>query len=518
MKKPVNILLIAFFTFVSSSFSLARELAVDNQINVKSINKNTNIPKKKLKIEPEDKNSEQTDNLSLEKEKQKNNINKKNIKAGDHLKTSKSKEKVAQIAAANINNTKNGTGKVNNCLKNNVIKKTDSAKLVASKNIVKPKKRILIVSSIGGGGHASVANALQSYLKDYDITVTNIFQDIINPVDLMQTFTFKRLSGEDFYNFCLQSRWTGVISSMVSFGSWTLRRQKNAIEKLMIDYLERQNPKFDLILSVMPSINFALINVAHKFDIPFLVLTNDLDTTNYINGIKNPSYKKFYYTLAFEDQVLRDKIACAGIPNSQIKITGFPLRPSFFKPKDKDAIKKEFQVPKDKKVVMLLMGGVGSLITYRYVRIIAKSDLPMHLIVCLGRNEKLRRNISKIALPKNLTLNMIGYTDRIADLMAISDVLITKPGPGSICEALASNLPVIIDKTNGTLWWELANIDFVQDYGFGDVLTNFRDLKNILAKYIKDSDYVAAIKKNISKFKKPNPENSIRDLIKQILS
>ena len=85
-------------------------------------------------------------------------------------------------------------------------------------------------------------------------------------------------------------------------------------------------------------------------------------------------------------------------------------------------------------MVMVFMGGAGSLASYRYVRTLAKLAMPMHILVCLGRNMRLSRNINKILLPPEVTLTIIGFTDRIADLMSISDVLITKPGPGSVCE------------------------------------------------------------------------------------
>ena len=76
--------------------------------------------------------------------------------------------------------------------------------------------------------------------------------------------------------------------------------------------------------------------------------------------------------------------------------------------------------------------------SYKYVAYLIKMQLPLHILVCIGRNERLRRNINKILLPEDVSLTIIGFTDRIADFMAISDVLITKPGPGSVCEALKS--------------------------------------------------------------------------------
>ncbi len=388
-------------------------------------------------------------------------------------------------------------------------------KLVIQKE--KPrKKRIVIFSSIGGGGHTAVSAGLKSYLKDdYDITVLNVFKDVISSVDTLGTITFGKICAEDFYNFCLRVRWTNVVAGYSRAGNSYLTYRKSTLEKLFLDYFNDEKP--DLIISVMPFINAAVLCAAERLDVPFLVLTNDLDTTNYVHNICAPTYKKFKYTLAFDDQSMREKIKHAQFKEDQIAITGFPLRPDFFKKKDKKAIKEAFNVPEDKPVVMVFMGGAGSLASYRYVRTLIKMQLPMHILVCLGRNERLRRNINKILLPEDVSLTIIGFTDRIADLMAISDVLITKPGPGSVCEALESNVPMILDQTGGTIWWEEHNVTFMVDHGFAESLINFTDLADIFPKYIKDPSYNAAIKKKMHDFKRERFNLRIHGLIKDMI-
>ena len=151
---------------------------------------------------------------------------------------------------------------------------------------------------------------------------------------------------------------------------------------------------------------------------------------------------------------------------------------------------------------MIMMGGAGSLASQRYVKSLVKIKIPMHIIVCLGRNEKLRHAINKICLPKHITMTVMGFTDRIADLMAISDVLITKPGPGTICEAVVSNLPIIVDKTTSTIWWEEMNVEFVEKHRFGNVLTEIGELNAMLTKYIKNQEYISVIEKEYATIQK----------------
>ncbi len=377
------------------------------------------------------------------------------------------------------------------------------------------KKRIVIFSSRGGGGHTAVSNGLRTYLgKDYDIQIVNVFDEILSSLDTFGTLSLGKVAGEDVYNFCLRCRWTNLAGGCATMGATYFRWRQSTVEKLLIDYFKFAKP--DLIISVIPFLNAPFLAVAEKLQIPLLVLTNDLDTTNYINALVRPTYAKFRYTLPFDDPTLRDKIKSALIPDDKIVITGFPLRPAFFRKKDIKALKKKFKVPLDKPVVMVCMGAVGSLTIYRYVRTLARMKMPLHMIIVLGRNEQLKRNINKILLPPGVTITLLGFTDRMPDLMVISDVLITKPGPGTVCEAIESNLPMILDQTHGTLWWEELNVAFVLNQGFGATLTQFDDLPAILKGYL--NGHAASIKQKMKNFKRECFELKIEPLIQELIA
>jgi Glycosyltransferase family 28 C-terminal domain len=59
----------------------------------------------------------------------------------------------------------------------------------------------------------------------------------------------------------------------------------------------------------------------------------------------------------------------------------------------------------------------------------------------------------------------LGFVDRMAEYMVAADVLISKAGPGTISEAAALSLPVML--TSFLPGQEEGNIDFVTDAGFG---------------------------------------------------
>jgi 1,2-diacylglycerol 3-beta-galactosyltransferase len=66
-----------------------------------------------------------------------------------------------------------------------------------------------------------------------------------------------------------------------------------------------------------------------------------------------------------------------------------------------------------------------------------------------------------------------GFTREVPFYMELADFFIGKPGPGSISEALAKRLPVIVQRNAWTLAHERYNADWVEEQGTGLVVKDF---------------------------------------------
>ena len=60
--------------------------------------------------------------------------------------------------------------------------------------------------------------------------------------------------------------------------------------------------------------------------------------------------------------------------------------------------------------------------------------------------------------------------------MQLADYFIGKPGPGSISEAVAMHLPVIVERNAWTMPQERYNADWLIEKGVGIALPNFRGI------------------------------------------
>jgi 1,2-diacylglycerol 3-beta-galactosyltransferase len=70
-----------------------------------------------------------------------------------------------------------------------------------------------------------------------------------------------------------------------------------------------------------------------------------------------------------------------------------------------------------------------------------------------------------VEFPHKVSVIPLGFVNNIAQYMVASDILITKAGPGTIAEAAAVGLPVLL--TSFLPGQEEGNVDFVEEKGFG---------------------------------------------------
>lgn len=368
----------------------------------------------------------------------------------------------------------------------------------------KNKKRILLLTSNGGYCHMAACNALISLLSPY-------FElKVVKPIN--DTFSFIKKDGEEFYNNLISKGWintTNVICKYLTKGIFSLMSGK--IERLFMQYFKQEKP--DMVISVIPFVNKHGISIAEKSNIPYLLITLDGDLSNWTQGLKDVNYKNFFMTIAFDLPQTHQMLKDSGIKPEKVKLTGFPIRGDFFEKKNKSKINAEWKIPENKFVIMLLMGGAGSKITYKYAKKLMQIDMNLHILFCLGKNEKLAQKIKKLICKKTISFSIIPFTNKISDLMAASDLLITKSGPGSINEAIYMQLPIIVDSTETLLFWENSHKKMIESKNFGEAINKIGNLENIIKKYMNDKKYYNLVKSNMANFKKLNFDNQIKEII-----
>lgn len=379
------------------------------------------------------------------------------------------------------------------------------------------KKKITILTSKGGFGHSAACDFLKSLIgNDYDLTVINPFEEILSKIDFVKKISFNKYDGEQFYNTILTRGWPVFFNfGLRHIMPRVILSMNRKIESLFYNFLAKDKP--DLLISVIPVINLPASNAAWKLSIPYLMITLDYDLTMWTPGMKHTKHKNITVTAAdtyTQEHFLSKKLS----PDiKRILPIGLPIRKTFFEERNVEEIKREWNIPADKPVVMLLMGGAGSPQTYHYFKKLAQFKKPIHLLVCIGRNSAIKKKLMQITCSPEVSYSCIPFTTKIPDLMAASDLLITKPGPGTVTEGMIMKLPMILDRTITPIFWENKAFDLIKRHHIGMEIRSLSKLHTIVEKMLFDASYRTELKQAFEKLPAYNFDNHIKKIIHDIL-
>jgi processive 1,2-diacylglycerol beta-glucosyltransferase len=350
-------------------------------------------------------------------------------------------------------------------------------------------KRVLVLSLSAGGGHNAAASAIKSSLgKGYDVKV-------VHPYD----------NGVEFYN-AAQSFLPTPILNVLGFGQ---RLMDNISDQTtggqLYRLLEEENP--DVVISVVPMANGTLYKAAAATKTPLLVVPTDLEFDHFLQHIPSTPNPHFKAALPFDE--MRNQ--AAHLPEHAFATTGYPVRRDFSTDTPvragevlaPSAVLDELHIAPSDRVVMIMMGaggasgGViesdaralqeklgGELQARAAAGAAIDPNQKVHVVAMCGSNDSLKTNLGSLSNGDGqVVVHAVGKKDApdMAALMKKADVLVTKPGGGTVNEALAANLPMLYHRDNGgAVSWEVANAKFAEDKGLaGEV--DAQDLVSVIA-------------------------------------
>jgi UDP-N-acetylglucosamine:LPS N-acetylglucosamine transferase len=381
------------------------------------------------------------------------------------------------------------------------------------------KQRILVLISEGGGGHKMAGESLKDIFSgQYDVEVMNVITQI--RLDLLDVLTSGAFTFEGFYNYLLSKGYHRGVYIFASIGNRYMRSNQPRIERLFEKYLQTVFSPYDLVISTVPFINGGIAKALQKRNIPFIILPTDLDTSTFFVGMKKNQFKpedKIVFSLPYDDDDLKRKgLKNANIPHEKIVITGFPVRGGCQKNYSKEQIqllKMKHGIQERKLILTLVLGASGNRKILQYTQELAKLSsedfvLPLELNICVGRNEKVRHIILEwllsvggtvvqetpafmsVKTSKGLTFHLRKFTKDIIEIMACSDLVITKTGSCSVNEGIYLGRKLLLDNTESSsaryLFWETFNLHFVRKHGLGDVFYQLSEMTTLIRTLLKE--------------------------------
>lgn len=145
------------------------------------------------------------------------------------------------------------------------------------------------------------------------------------------------------------------------------------------------------------------------------------------------------------DEMKGDCVREYGVAESKIFVTGIPVSKKFSQVFDRQEILNDLGLnPRKTTLLFFPGGGLGLGKTEGIFEELTASNYDFQIIVITGKNEKLKARFEKISSKSTKGITVLGFTDKVPELMSASDFVITKPGGLTSTECLAMCKPMII--------------------------------------------------------------------------
>ena len=336
-----------------------------------------------------------------------------------------------------------------------------------------------------GGGHRAAANALNQVMKEQglplEIELVNL-QELLDEMDVFRKLTGVRL--QDLYNLMLKKGWT-LGSAQLMAGMHGVIRLFHGQQVRMLKQFWAKHPT-DMVVSIIPNFNRALWQSMREAmpDIPLVTILTDIADFPPHFWIE----KQDQYFICGSDRAVSQALAMGHHERKVFRASGMILNPMFYKIAPLSAEERAQERTKlgfdaQKPVGLVLFGGQGAAVMEE----IAHSLDNRQLLAICGKNEKLAQRMR--SMKRSAPMFVEGFTNQVYRYMQLADYFIGKPGPGSISEAAAMNLPIIVERNAWTLPQERYNAEWVAEQGIGIVLPNFRPIAQAVDQLLDPAAY-----------------------------
>ncbi|HMM29937.1 MAG TPA: glycosyltransferase [Aggregatilineaceae bacterium] len=344
---------------------------------------------------------------------------------------------------------------------------------------MKPKKRVVFLMSDTGGGHRAAADAIRAAMEQ-----RYPGQYAYQLIDVYRRYTpFP-------FNFMPEIYPQWVNRSPLSWGL-SLRfidsRSRNRLVMAAINQMWKRGIRrmvdehpADVLVSVHSLFNRPAMRALEATQLqrpPFVTVVTDLVST-----------PAFWYEPRVErclvpTQTAYDRGRHFGMQPQQMRITGLPVHPQFVAGLlDKDAARQKLGWDPHKTAVLLVGGGDGMGPVYGIASEINRRRLDIQLVIIAGRNRFLQRRLE--AVRWHQPARIYPFVTNMPELMAAADILVTKAGPATICEACIAGLPIIL--SGAVPGQEDGNVTYVVENGAGVFAPGAVRVADTLAAWLAD--------------------------------
>jgi processive 1,2-diacylglycerol beta-glucosyltransferase len=195
------------------------------------------------------------------------------------------------------------------------------------------------------------------------------------------------------------------------------------------------------------------------------------------------------------------ELVSAGAAPSRVVTTGQPIDPAFASLAGRPAVRQKLGIRQHAVQILVTLGSQGFGRPELILREILKVPLPLEVVMLAGRNRRVEKRLREYCarLPQ---VRVLGWIDNMDEWMQASDLMISKPGGGTLNEGFACGLPMLA--FNPLPGNEERTCRWVEKWKAGMWIKRPEDLTPSLTALLSDRGRLEALRARVSKLARPH--------------
>ena len=359
-------------------------------------------------------------------------------------------------------------------------------------------KKILILTAGFGDGHNAAARSLRDAIEQVDedarAETLDLFADSYGAFNTLARKTYlsmvayaPRLWGQ-FYSL--------MENPFVEKQLGGFTRLQNTLERVLAE------TQPDCVVSCYPIYGHVIKKIyANHHERPFRFITVVTDSISINTAwFRAPSD---YFCVA--NEATAEVLIKGGVLEEQIKVTGFPVSPSF----NENKVELPQPIGDEPRRVLYVINTGKKKAGKAIDRLLEIDDV--HLTITAGRDAELRAKLIERTRDQEHRVKVLGWTNQMPELLMSHHLIIGKAGGAIVQEAIAARCPMIVNQV--IPGQEEGNAELIEKFNIGAVVEKNKEVAEAVEMaFERRATLWNEWRKNLKKVSRPDAAMKIAEL------